>query len=187
MLEGRHDLLEELRRQVVALRQGAQRDGSAALVPDEVDQRAEAVFGAARQSHGRHRRPECLVAWWPFRPFEHPCEMAACCATITRDGRRRLTHPVRRHRGRGGPRRRGRRFDHGRSPNTSASKRSRPTCPCCCRPRRAGERRPTTSCCTARRASARRPSPRSSRASSGSTSATPRARPSSAPATSPRS
>ena len=61
-LEGRHDLLEELRRQVVAIRERREGDGRGMrmrmvggghrlFAPDEVHERTEAVFGAPGESH----------------------------------------------------------------------------------------------------------------------------------------
>ena len=52
VLERGHDLLEELDREPVALRERGERDRAVAVVADEVDQGAQAVFGAARQAHG---------------------------------------------------------------------------------------------------------------------------------------
>ena len=53
VLERRHDLLEELRREPVALGERGQRDRAVALVADEVDEGAQAVLGAAGQAHRR--------------------------------------------------------------------------------------------------------------------------------------
>ena len=51
VLEAGHDLLEKLARQAVALGQGGQRDRPLVAVADEVDQGAQAVFGATREAH----------------------------------------------------------------------------------------------------------------------------------------
>ena len=51
VLERGHDLLEELGREPVPLGEDGQRDRPVAGVADQVDERAEAVFGAARQAH----------------------------------------------------------------------------------------------------------------------------------------
>ena len=53
VLEGGHDLFEELDREAVALGQGGQGDGPLALVSDEVDQGSQAVLGTAGQAHRR--------------------------------------------------------------------------------------------------------------------------------------
>ena len=102
--ERRHDLLEELRREPVALGQRRERDRARAVVADEVDQRAEAVLGSAGQAHGRILAPECpsrvvgTSVGEPGPHVEHPCETRRGRARLARDGRRPLAHP------RGGPR-----------------------------------------------------------------------------------
>ena len=53
MLQGGHDLLEELGRQTIALGQGSQGDRPLILVADEVDEGSQAVFRAAGEAHGR--------------------------------------------------------------------------------------------------------------------------------------
>ena len=42
--------------QAVALGERRQRDGPVAVVPDQVGQGAQAVFGAAGEAHGEHPR-----------------------------------------------------------------------------------------------------------------------------------
>ena len=51
MLERRHDLLEELDREPVPLGQDGEGDRTVVVVADEVDERSEAVLGAAGQAH----------------------------------------------------------------------------------------------------------------------------------------
>ena len=66
-LEGRQDLLEELRREVVALGEGRERHRPRFVLADEVDQCADAVLGAAGQSHRGSFWTEVLPAGWGFR------------------------------------------------------------------------------------------------------------------------
>ena len=76
MLERRHDLLEELRREVVALGQRARARRAPSPSWRTRSTSARRPYSERRDRRmARHGSPECLVAWWPFRRFEHPCEM----------------------------------------------------------------------------------------------------------------
>ncbi len=123
MLERRHDLLEELGRESVAFGQRGQRDRALAFVADQVDERAQAVLGAAGESHVRivaRNAYRAVVGDGRRRRCEHPCETALAHGRLPPDDGRPLAHPV------GGPGGRGRPHHRGHAAPANARRVHRP-------------------------------------------------------------